>query len=111
MASDVVCRATRSLTSSLTPLRGQHQQSAAPCADELRASSFLHHSFRSATLVSQGVAARGRVTPRVRSVAEPIQKEAVRTRVKRNVNLGKLQAGYLFPEVSKAVIAGVKQEG
>jgi LL-diaminopimelate aminotransferase len=34
-------------------------------------------------------------------VAETAQKEAVRTKVKRNVNLGKLQAGYLFPEIAR----------
>lgn len=60
---------------------------------------FFTGSTRLYTSLKGGAFGRG--TFRVNCVVEPLQKTVKRTKVQRNANMAKLQAGYLFPEIGR----------
>lgn len=63
------------------------------------ASSFV--SRNNFNLRTQNVCLPPRNSLACKCVSTPAEKTAFKTKVSRNVNLGKLQAGYLFPEVAR----------
>jgi hypothetical protein len=100
MATEAICGTSCSFISPVIGVRTQRQQSLRASSAKLRRSSFVQPFFRSSVASSPLLSLQRLQAHGARCVAETAQKEAVRTKVKRNVNLGKLQAGYLFPEVN-----------
>ncbi|KAI3445847.1 hypothetical protein Pfo_002512 [Paulownia fortunei] len=65
-------------------------------------STFLGHNNLK-NIKSSNVSIPGKISGVVKCVASPssTQKTAYKTKVSRNENMGKLQAGYLFPEIAR----------
>eukprot|EP00249_Psilotum_nudum_P016683 c25943_g1_i1 orf=65-1492(+) len=87
-----------------------------PCAPSSSSSSLFfidqlqraRFSLKQISFVEDGSLSWMRFT-RTRCIAEPLEKPAVRTKVQRNANMTKLQAGYLFPEIARRRAAHKKK--